>query len=78
MNKSSTDNVTSKFNVYMCDSLISIFRKSALLWNNAVIIVGCAFMFLSKTATSPAMLIIGRFIVGINNGKNRTISKKKL
>ncbi|CAB4003094.1 solute carrier family 2, facilitated glucose transporter member 1-like [Paramuricea clavata] len=43
-------------------------RKSTLLWNNVIVIIGCIFVFLSHTVTSTGLLIIGRFIIGINNG----------
>ncbi|XP_028393811.1 solute carrier family 2, facilitated glucose transporter member 1-like [Dendronephthya gigantea] len=48
-------------------------RKNTLLWNNIIIIIGCIIVFLCRTATSTALLIIGRFIIGINNGINTVV-----
>ena len=52
----------------MLNNLYLLFRKSTLLWNSLIVVIGCLFVFLSHKATSVALLIIGRFIIGINNG----------
>ncbi|KAI5631166.1 sugar transporter domain-containing protein [Phthorimaea operculella] len=49
-------------------------RKKALLFNAAFGIVGAAFMGFSKIAVSVEMLIIGRFLIGINCGFATTAS----
>ncbi|XP_028043514.1 glucose transporter type 1-like isoform X1 [Bombyx mandarina] len=49
-------------------------RKKALLYNAAFGIIGAAFMGFSKLATSVEMLIIGRFLIGINCGFATTAS----
>lgn len=49
-------------------------RKTALLLNAAFGVVGAAFMGFSKLATSVEMLIIGRFLIGINCGFATTAS----
>ncbi|XP_046850677.1 solute carrier family 2, facilitated glucose transporter member 3-like isoform X2 [Xenia sp. Carnegie-2017] len=43
-------------------------RKATLLWDNAVIIVGCVLVFSSRFALSTILLIFGRFIIGVSNG----------
>lgn len=49
-------------------------RKNALLFNAVFGIVGAAFMAFSASANSVAMLIIGRFLIGINCGFATTAS----
>ncbi|XP_026759579.2 glucose transporter type 1-like [Galleria mellonella] len=49
-------------------------RKNALLINSFIGIVGAALMGFSKVAYSVEMLIIGRFIIGINCGFATTAS----
>ncbi|XP_045521476.1 glucose transporter type 1-like isoform X1 [Pieris brassicae] len=49
-------------------------RKFALIINAAFGVVGALLMALSKTSTSLAMLIIGRFFIGINCGFATTAS----
>ncbi|XP_049871014.1 glucose transporter type 1-like [Pectinophora gossypiella] len=49
-------------------------RKQALLLNAAFGVIGAVFMGFSKTATSVEMLIIGRFLIGINCGFATTAS----
>ncbi|XP_062290262.1 solute carrier family 2 member 11, like [Scomber scombrus] len=49
--------------------LISKFgRKKCLLLNNFVAIIGAVLMLLSKTAMSFEMIMVGRFLYGINGG----------
>ncbi|XP_070706902.1 solute carrier family 2 member 11, like [Pempheris klunzingeri] len=49
--------------------LLSKFgRKQCLLLNNAVAITGAALMLLSQTANSFEMIMVGRFLYGINSG----------
>ncbi|XP_022119387.1 solute carrier family 2, facilitated glucose transporter member 1 [Pieris rapae] len=45
-------------------------RKGGLLWNNLLVFVAAMLEALSKTAQSSEMLIVGRLIIGINNGLN--------
>ncbi|VVD02162.1 glucose transporter type 1-like [Leptidea sinapis] len=49
-------------------------RKFALLVNAAFGVIGAALMGFSETSTSLAMLIIGRFLIGINCGFATTAS----
>ncbi|CAG4964509.1 unnamed protein product [Colias eurytheme] len=49
-------------------------RKFALIVNAAFGIIGAVLMGFSKTSTSLAMLIIGRFFIGINCGFATTAS----
>lgn len=49
-------------------------RKFALLVNAAFGVIGAIFMGVSKVSTSLAMLIIGRFLIGINCGFATTAS----
>lgn len=49
-------------------------RKEALLLNAAFGVIGAAFMGFSYLATSVEMLIIGRFLIGINCGFATTAS----
>lgn len=49
-------------------------RKFALIVNAAFGVIGAAFMGFSKMSTSLAMLIIGRFLIGINCGFATTAS----
>ncbi|XP_023944356.1 glucose transporter type 1 isoform X2 [Bicyclus anynana] len=49
-------------------------RKFALLANAAFGVVGAVFMGFSKVSSSLAMLIIGRFLIGINCGFATTAS----
>ncbi|XP_059058653.1 glucose transporter type 1-like [Achroia grisella] len=49
-------------------------RKNALLINSFIGIIGTVFMGFSKVAYSVEMLIIGRFIIGINCGFATTAS----
>ncbi|XP_044031127.1 solute carrier family 2 member 11, like [Siniperca chuatsi] len=49
--------------------LISKFgRKQCLLLNNFVAIIGAVLMLLSQTAMSFEMIMVGRFLYGINSG----------
>lgn len=50
-------------------SLMLFSRKRCLLLNNLVAISGALIMLLSKTAMSFEMIMVGRFIYGINAGK---------
>ncbi|CAF0847521.1 unnamed protein product [Brachionus calyciflorus] len=45
-------------------------RKKSLLLNNILGILGALFMGLSKTLNSYEMIMIGRFIIGLNCGLN--------
>ncbi|KAG7309705.1 hypothetical protein JYU34_004198 [Plutella xylostella] len=49
-------------------------RKNAILLNAAFGVIGAALMGFSKLATSVEMLIIGRFLIGINCGFATTAS----
>lgn len=49
-------------------------RKDALLINAGCGVIGAAFMGFSKVAYSVEMLIIGRFLIGINCGFATTVS----
>ena len=44
------------------------FSKRALLLNNIPAMIGSLMMFSSYYAKGPALLIIGRFVFGFNNG----------
>lgn len=52
---------------------VSVFlfpcRKQCLWLNNFVAIIGAVLMLLSKTATSFEMIMVGRFLYGINAGE---------
>ncbi|XP_071945587.1 solute carrier family 2, facilitated glucose transporter member 1-like isoform X2 [Antedon mediterranea] len=48
-------------------------RKRGLLLNNVLALIGALFMGFSKQANSCEMLIIGRFVIGINCGINTGI-----
>ncbi|XP_045508952.1 solute carrier family 2, facilitated glucose transporter member 1-like isoform X1 [Colias croceus] len=45
-------------------------RKGGLLWNNILVFIATALEGLSKLAQSSEMLIVGRLVIGINNGLN--------
>ncbi|XP_068561877.1 solute carrier family 2 member 11, like isoform X2 [Cebidichthys violaceus] len=45
-------------------------RKQTLLFSNCVAISGAVLMLLSQRATSFEMIIVGRFLYGINSGVN--------
>eukprot|EP00096_Caligus_rogercresseyi_P015440 TRINITY_DN7878_c0_g1_i1.p1 TRINITY_DN7878_c0_g1~~TRINITY_DN7878_c0_g1_i1.p1 ORF type:complete len:482 (+),score=118.63 TRINITY_DN7878_c0_g1_i1:104-1549(+) len=49
-------------------------RKGGLLWNNVLAILGAIFLFFSQMSGSYILLIIGRFIIGINSGINAGLS----
>jgi MFS transporter, SP family, solute carrier family 2 (facilitated glucose transporter), member 1 len=44
-------------------------RKKSLLFNNILGIIGGLLMGLSKPAKSYEMIIVGRFVIGLNCGK---------
>ncbi len=49
---------------------VSVFhRKQCLLLNNFVAILGAVLMISSQTAMSFEMIMVGRFLYGINAGK---------
>ncbi|XP_064212608.1 solute carrier family 2, facilitated glucose transporter member 1 isoform X2 [Tribolium castaneum] len=48
----------------------SLGRKQSLQYNNSMVFAAAAVMFFSKKAKSYIMLIMGRFIAGINSGLN--------
>ncbi|XP_051971521.1 solute carrier family 2, facilitated glucose transporter member 11-like [Xyrauchen texanus] len=48
-------------------------RKRTLLLNNVVAICGAVLMLLSKTALSFEMIMVGRFLYGINAGVSLTV-----
>lgn len=50
-----------------CDGSVC-FRKGALLRNNAVVLLASILLGLSKVGKSYEMIIIGRFLVGLNAG----------
>ncbi|GAA6088670.1 solute carrier family 2 member 9, like 1 [Tachysurus ichikawai] len=43
-------------------------RKNAMIWNNVLNIVAVAIMILSKAAGSFEMIILSRFLFGVNSG----------
>jgi len=45
-------------------------RKKSLLYNNILAIIAALLMGLSKVCSSYEMIIIGRFIIGLNCGLN--------
>ena len=45
------------------------FRKTLLLLNNVPAFIGSMMMFGSYFAKGPALLIIGRLVIGFNNGR---------
>uniref|UniRef100_A0A3Q3A9J4 Solute carrier family 2, facilitated glucose transporter member 5 n=1 Tax=Kryptolebias marmoratus TaxID=37003 RepID=A0A3Q3A9J4_KRYMA len=49
-------------------SVSPIYRKKCLLFNNFVAIFGAILMLLSQTAMSFEMIMVGRFLFGINAG----------
>ena len=49
------------------------FRKGGLLLNNFVGIVGATAMGLSQLAESYELLIVGRYLIGVNCGKSFTL-----
>lgn len=49
-------------------------RKKSLLWNNITAFLAAGLMGFSKLASSYEMLIIGRFVIGLNNGINMGIA----
>ncbi|KAK3599591.1 hypothetical protein CHS0354_035832 [Potamilus streckersoni] len=49
-------------------------RRGALLRNNVLAVIGALVLFSSKYAKSYEMLIVGRFIIGINAGINTGIA----
>ncbi|XP_060917355.1 solute carrier family 2 member 11, like [Labrus mixtus] len=54
---------------FMAGSLLSKFgRKRCLLLNNFVAIIGAVLMICSQTAMSFEMIMVGRFLCGINSG----------
>ena len=50
-------------------NFLSFLRKKTLMANNIIAIVGGIFLFITKATHSIYVLIIGRFLVGINAGK---------
>ncbi|XP_027031135.1 solute carrier family 2 member 11, like [Tachysurus fulvidraco] len=48
-------------------------RKKCLMLNNLVVICGAVLMVLSKTARSFEMIMVGRFVYGINAGVGLTV-----
>ena len=69
------------FNKY-CSSLdknliLNLFiynRKKSLMLNNILGLAGGVLMGLSKPAKSYEMIIIGRFIIGLNCGKKNNLN----
>lgn len=49
---------------------IEMHRKGGLLFNNVFALIGAALEGLSMMANSYEMLIVGRFVIGINCGLN--------
>lgn len=45
-------------------------RKGGLLFNNVLVLIATFLMGLAKSAGSYEMMILGRFIIGINSGLN--------
>uniref|UniRef100_A0A672ZPS0 Solute carrier family 2, facilitated glucose transporter member 5 n=1 Tax=Sphaeramia orbicularis TaxID=375764 RepID=A0A672ZPS0_9TELE len=55
----------------LSSSLLSkLGRKKCILLNNFLVIIAAVLMFLSQTATSFEMIMVGRFLYGINSGVN--------
>ncbi|XP_015779428.1 PREDICTED: solute carrier family 2, facilitated glucose transporter member 3-like [Acropora digitifera] len=52
----------------------SLGSKRALFLNNIPAIIGSVMMFSSYYAEGPALLIIGRFVFGFNNGVNTAVA----
>lgn len=52
----------------------SLGSKRALLLNNIPAMIGSLMMFSSYYAKGPALLIIGRFVFGFNNGVNTAVA----
>ncbi|KAK2552706.1 Glucose transporter type 1 [Acropora cervicornis] len=52
----------------------SLGSKRALFLNNIPAIIGSVMMFSSYFAEGPALLIIGRFVFGFNNGVNTAVA----
>lgn len=50
-----------------------VFRKGGLLFNNVIGIIGAAAMGCSKFLESYELLIIGRYLIGINCGLNTSL-----
>ena len=53
-------------------------RKGGLLINNVVGIVAALAMVFSKYITSYELLIIGRYLIGVNCGKILNLKKNKI
>lgn len=53
-----------KYETYMC----CYIRRGGLLVNNVFSLLGAIFLGVSKTANSFALIIIGRFFIGVFSG----------
>ncbi|KAK3749184.1 hypothetical protein QZH41_010372 [Actinostola sp. cb2023] len=48
-------------------------RKKTLLVNNITAFIGVLFIFISYETKEPALLMVGRFIIGVNSGINTSV-----
>lgn len=49
-------------------------RKGTLLLNNVLVLLACVAMFAAKYANTYILLLVGRFLIGINSGINAGVS----